>query len=334
MISLNKLVKSSLRGLVETMGVLINPILLKINGENNQLLIFYFHGLYESELGKNLNHIDPQNNMTIKQFDDFIDYFLSRNYNFIKPEDILEGLKPGKRYAMITFDDGYFNNSLAVGILEKYKVPAVFFIACNNILENRSFWWDVIFKNRFKQGISRKRIHEEQNHLKNFKYKYIDEYVKHTFGISSCIPWSDVDRPLTEQELKTLSQCPYVTIGNHTWNHAILPNYDRKEITQEFIDSNKYLHEITGITPDTDAFPNGYYNDLILKVAEEVGFRIAFNVLAQKNRLPVKSSNLICLGRFMTNPRNINIYGSFYRVGYTPGSLFSVIKESINPFGK
>ena len=36
------------RGLAETLGFIFNPLLLSIKGENSQLLVFYFHGLYQS----------------------------------------------------------------------------------------------------------------------------------------------------------------------------------------------------------------------------------------------------------------------------------------------
>ncbi len=138
------IIRGSLRSFVEKLGFLINPLVLKIIGENNQLLVFYFHGLYKSLEQRDLNHIDPQSNMTVNQFSDFLDYFLNHNYNFINPEELLAGPKLDRRYAMITFDDGYFNNLLAIDVLRKYKTPAVFFITPKNIIENRSFWWDII----------------------------------------------------------------------------------------------------------------------------------------------------------------------------------------------
>jgi peptidoglycan/xylan/chitin deacetylase (PgdA/CDA1 family) len=168
---------------------------LKIIGENNQLLVFYFHGLYNSLEQRDLNHIDPQSNMTVNQFSDFLDYFLNHNYNFINPEELLAGPILDRRYAMITFDDGYFNNLLAVDVLRKYKTSAVFFITPKNIIENRSFWWDIIYKYRFKKGNSLKKIQNEQANLKQFKNAYIDDYIIKNFGIKSFIPWSDIDRP-------------------------------------------------------------------------------------------------------------------------------------------
>ena len=323
-------INNIVRGLVEKIGFLLNPIVLNVKGEDNQLLIFYFHGLYRSLKQKDLNHIDPQKNMTVNQFDDFIDYFLNHNYSFVKPEDLLGELNVNQHYAMITFDDGYFNNVLAVEKLRRYKIPAIFFITPKNILENKSFWWDIIYKNRYKQGTSIEKITKEQEYLKKFKHNYIEEYIKQNFGLQSYKPWSDIDRPLTEIEVKILSQDPFISFGNHTFNHAILINYNREEVEEEFINSNKFLDDLTGTTPISVAFPNGSYNKLTLDVAEKVGFIFAFNAEPKKNYLPSKKGSLVCLNRFIATTNKIEKYGSFYRLGYTPGSIYSNIRGSLD----
>ncbi len=321
-----------MRGLVEKLGYLINPMFLNLSSENNQLLAFYFHGLFETMRHKSMNHIDPQQNMTVAQFDEFVEYFLDNNYAFICPEDLHSKISKDQRYVILTFDDGYFNNMLAIDILKKYKIPAVFFITIRNIIENRSFWWDVIYKFRIRQGHSIEKVRKEQNMLKLLNYKKIDEYLINNFGADSIKPWSDIDRPFTETEVRSLVGNPYVSFGNHTFNHTILNDISRDEIKKEFDESNRYLVDFTGKFPASLAFPNGYYSNDTLKVAEEVGFKYAFTAEPRKNTLPVNNGELIRLNRFMANPKKIRNYGSFYRLGYTPGTLNSNFKRFIDSF--
>lgn len=329
--NLKKRIDSSGPVLIEKLGYLINPLLLNFKKEKNQLLVFCFHGLFESVRQRELNHIDPQHNMTVDQFIDFIEYFLRHKYKFIKPEDLILSLRDDQPYAMITFDDGYFNNMLAINILNDYKIPAVFFISTKNVNENKSFWWDIIYKFRIKQGSSIEAIRNEQRSLKSFKYPYIDNYIAQNFGIEAFKPWSDIDRPFSESEIKNLSKSPYISFGNHTHNHSILTNYDKEEIKEELRESNKILFDLTGTLPISIAFPNGNYNKMVVEVTEEVGFKYAFSIKQKINLLPIEHQNLICLNRYVTNTIKINKFGSFCRLGYEPDLLYADLKRKIKP---
>ena len=41
---------------------------------------------------------------------------------------------------MLTFDDGYYNNHLALPVLEEFDVPALFFISTNHVKQQKCFW--------------------------------------------------------------------------------------------------------------------------------------------------------------------------------------------------
>lgn len=319
---------------VEKIGRLLNPFFLNFKNEKNRLLVFYFHGLYASEREKKLNHIDPQNNMIVSQFESFVEYFLKNNYRFIRPEDMNNDLDSSQQYVMITFDDGYFNNLLSCEILEKYKISAVYFLTTRNISENKSYWWDIIFKYRSKQGNSLENIRSEQISLKSLKHQNIVDYIVRNFGISSLNPWSDIDRPLNENEVKLLAKHPYTSIGNHTHNHSILTNYSRDEIVEELRRSNKSIFDMIGKYPISIAYPNGNFNDLVISIAKEEGFQYAFSIQHKANQLPVDNDNLISLNRFMASTDKINDYGSFYRMGYVPNYLFYSIKDRLTSFIK
>jgi peptidoglycan/xylan/chitin deacetylase (PgdA/CDA1 family) len=267
--------------------------------------------------------------MTVNQFVDFIEYFQNHNFKFISPEDLLADLKNDQPYAMITFDDGYFNNMLAFEILNKYKIPAVLFITTKNMSENKSFWWDIIYKYRTRQGCSVDSIRNEQRTLKSYKHFLIDKYIIENFGIESFTPWSDIDRPFNENEVKNLAENPYISVGNHTHNHSILTNYTKEEIIEELRHTNKILFDLTGKLPISIAFPNGNYDNLVLKSVEEEGFRFAFNTESKKNNLPLENAKLICLNRFYTSTTKISEIGSFCRLGYEPDLLYTNMKKHI-----
>lgn len=72
--------------------------------------------------------------------------FLINNYSIITTHELARQLDSGKiknRSVALTFDDGYLDNYIvAKPLLEKYSVPATFFITDSYITNKQSFWWD------------------------------------------------------------------------------------------------------------------------------------------------------------------------------------------------
>ncbi len=274
---------------------------VRIWGERKGCLsTFLFHGVFRDKNECRNELLDIQQGITVKHLETFIEYFLDQQYFFVRQNDILNGLDPQKKYALMTFDDGYYNNIYAIDILKKFQVPAIFFISTNHILEQKTFWWDVISRERWKQGASREKIIREQNFLKMKKNDEIENYIMVQFGHHALRPICDVDRPLTVNELKNLSRQPFVEIGNHTSNHAILPNYSYDAAKDEMLQAQNHLQEITGIKPAAVSYPNGSFSDETVTAAKEVGFKIGITTWEGKNYLPLNFNNneLFCLKRF------------------------------------
>lgn len=326
---IKKHIETSALYLIEKFCYFVNPFILNFAKERDGILIFYLHGLYESKKEKELNYLDPQNNLLVSQFVDLVEYFLHNNYSFIKPEDLLSELPPGKRRVMMTFDDGYFNNSLAIDVLNKYQIPATFFITARNVLKSESFWWDIIYRNRIKEGKSLNDIRREQAYLKRYKCNFIENYIEKQFGKKSKVLWGDISRPFNTDELRLISRNPLVTIGNHTYNHSILTNNDVNEVREEINSCNNFLREITGITPNAIAFPNGNFNDKVLNVAQQEGIQMAFTIENKLNHLPILRNKIVCLNRFSVMPMNARNYVGLNQAGFSPYSLFQHMKKKL-----
>ena len=170
-------------------------------------------------------------------------------------------------------------------------------------------------------------IRNEQKYLKGLKFRPVENYILENFGIEAFKPWSDVDRPFTKNEVKSNSKNPLVSFGNHTHNHAILTSYTKEEIKEKFRISNKILFDLTETRPITTAFPNGDFNDLVLEVTLEEGFRFAYTTKQKLNYLPFVQDNLVCLNRLMTIQGNISRFGSLCRLDYFPDDQYSDMKN-------
>jgi peptidoglycan/xylan/chitin deacetylase (PgdA/CDA1 family) len=73
---------------------------------------------------------------------------LHQHFNVVSLDRLMENLNrmpTGKRMIAITFDDGFRDNfDTAAPLLEKYKLPASFYIATKLIGSDGMFWWDMI----------------------------------------------------------------------------------------------------------------------------------------------------------------------------------------------
>src|SRR4051812_13209506 len=90
--------------------------------ERGGLRAFLFHSLFRDESEIARQQVDPLQRTTLAQFREFVEYYLGHGYTFVGPDDVLAGLDPEGKYALITFDDGYYNNTLALPVMREYQV--------------------------------------------------------------------------------------------------------------------------------------------------------------------------------------------------------------------
>jgi peptidoglycan/xylan/chitin deacetylase (PgdA/CDA1 family) len=293
--------KKNLISIVNSVDKLISENYCHFINDQNALSTFLFHGLFNDEYEIDLNYCDPQQGITTSMFRRFIEYFVTNDFIFVSPNDILNGLANDKKYVLITFDDGYYNNHLALPILQEYQVPAIFFISSNYVLHNKSFWWDIIYRERIKEGIILEQIRKEQVTLKHKKPYEIEHYIVNNFGRNSLAPISDIDRPFTPAELNDFSKDPLVFLGNHTDNHAILTNLSPSEMKLEIDSSQNFIFKLTGLKPIMIAYPNGNFSEEVLKVTKKSGLKLGICTNPKKNLLPLDLKGLqsFSLNRFI-----------------------------------
>lgn len=290
----------AIQHLVRAADAVIAKAYLKLFRERNALLSFLFHSLFRNEAEIAQNLVDPLQRTTVAQFRQFIEYYLENDYRFVSPADVLAGLSPDGKYALISFDDGYFNNTLARPILEEYRVPAVFFISTDHVRENKCFWWDALYRERTAQGASHSRIKAEAVGMKSLTSEQIESRLINRFGPDTLKPRGDIDRPFNPDELREFAQSSQVHLGNHTANHAILTNYSADEVRRQVAGCQEALREMTGMQPTAIAYPNGANNAVIVQTCGELGLRLGFTIRPEKVFLPVGagSDGILRLGRF------------------------------------
>ena len=265
--------------------------------ERPALISLLFHSIFDGpdELGLDLVH--PQEGLTTEALRSCLEQFLAAGYEFVGVGDIEAGLETGRRYACLTFDDGYANNLRAVPILEEYGVPAAVFVASGHVERAKRFWWDVIWVERRRRGVSPATIEREIAVVKA-GVSDLDASLEREFGAGSSDPSSDLDRPLTPGELAQLAHHPLLTVGNHTVNHALLTTLDEEAVRDELVGAQEYIAGVTGLRPSAVAYPNGDVNREVAAIAGTLGLTVGFTTTPRKEALPVSSVQLLRLGRF------------------------------------
>jgi len=260
---------------------------LRVRRERPALIAFLLHGLFENaeELERGL--VDPYQPTLLADLARLIEHFAACGYRFASPSDVLAGLDPTGYHALLTFDDGYANNRLALPVLHRFGVPATFFVSSKHIAEQRAFWWDVVYRERRKRGAAGTAIRREVQTLKRRRHGEIDSYLREVFGSRALDPAGDIDRPLSPAELKEMAADPLVSIGNHTADHAILTVCDENAARAQIRACQAYVENLTGERPDIIAYPDGAHDERVLGIARSEGLRLGAIVEPRKNRLPL-----------------------------------------------
>lgn len=273
---------------------------LSLRKERPGLLCFLFHALFRDESEIEQNHVDPLDRTTVAMFRELIAYYVDCGYQFVTPQQVLAGLDPSGRYAMLTFDDGYYNNHLALPVLEAFNVPALFFISTRHVREQKCYWWDVLYRERLAEGASKRQAYYDGVEMKSRRTEEMESELISRYGVNALKPRSDIDRPFKPSELAEFAKHPLVHLGNHTANHAILTNYTPQEALRQVQLAQHHLLEMTGKTPIAIAYPNGNENDEVIRICRQAGLQLGFTIVPQKNLLPLNQyGDLMRLHRFV-----------------------------------
>ena len=316
---MQKRLKAAILALEATMTSKVLPA----THEEGTLLSFLFHGLFESDEEVRNGMLDPQQGVTVEMFRAFLEHFQGQGYRFISPRQILEGLEPGGKYILLTFDDGYFNNLRALPAMEEFNAPAVFFVSSDHVREGKAFWWDMAFREGQKRGETEAEIRGTVNGYKRMKTEEVEFELKKEVGKDALRPVGDLDRPFIPSELREFAGHRLVSIGNHTKNHAILTNYSLAEAREQIQGAQDAIQEMTGKIPEMISYPNGNSSPQIEQAAREAGLQLGVIVRRGKNRLPLKmgTPEAMSLKRFIlwgdcgidaqcrTSRASISLYG-------------------------
>ncbi len=244
--------------------------------------------------------------MSVDRFEEQIAYIAHR-YRCISAADLLANLARGRNEpysVVVTFDDGFASNlHVALPILERYQVPATFFIVSDLIEHGGSLWPDRL---ACIIGSAESRTGEFRGTTLNLcdaagkgaayrtlvkmckalpgdeRNRFLTELVRHLHVDETAFhaqPWWDDYRIMSGEEVSSLSRSPLVEIGAHTASHPVLSRTDADHARREIAGCKEVLERLTGRIRYF-AYPYGGpddYTPLHRQMCLDSGYEAAFS---------------------------------------------------------
>lgn len=173
-----------------------------------------------------------------------LDWVVASDSPVIGPEQLLAG-RPG---ILLTFDDGFANNTeQALPELESRGLPALFFVTLQHVLDPQDWLPSV------------------RQALLGFDTTSLDPPTRH-----------DLFDGMSVTQLRALAASPLASLGSHTLSHPFLTRCETGQLEHELGASRSALSELTGSSVDLLAYPTGDYDLRVVEATMQAGYRAAF----------------------------------------------------------
>lgn len=194
-----------------------------------------------------------------------------------------------RRRLAITFDDGYADNyEVALPILERYRVPATFFISSSAVESGREFWWDTLERVFLWPSARPAAAPDERQQtflavwarLRDLHPRERDLVIEdlcREAGIDVRGPRAN--RPMNAGELRSLSRSALVEIGAHTVSHRRLATASAEDQRDEIDGSKKAVEAICEMPITSFSYPFGGrddYSKTTVEIVDTCGLHRAY----------------------------------------------------------
>jgi len=232
--------------------------------------------------------------------------YLTDHYEIVPLSYIGERLARGERLpaniAAITIDDGYSDAyDIAFPLLRERRLPATIFVVTDFVDRRHWLWTDKLrylvthtrattiegtlndheFCIEFNPDDSVFCAADKVNSLlktvPNDEKEMAIGRMAAAFGVELPAAPPRQFESVTWDQIREMSAAG-LEIGSHTATHPILPNVDIAHVRRELAESRRRIGAEIGREVDLFCYPNGDYNDDIVREVERAGYRCAVTV--------------------------------------------------------
>jgi peptidoglycan/xylan/chitin deacetylase (PgdA/CDA1 family) len=235
---------------------------------------------------------------SVSLFEYSLNWLQREGWSIVTLDECLQKLATqdrSRRYAVLTFDDGYRDNlSVALPILERYNAPFMMYVPTGAPTRSMQSWWlglRKLFISRDKVTIDAlgRQFHCSDIRSKISAFTEVVGWVHQDYrrgaalaptfkqnGIS--LAALNDEYFLDERELRSLARHPLASIGGHTTSHPALSTLDSSSARAELADNRSYLENLLQLPVRHLAYPYGTLRACGSReeqLAKEVGFQTA-----------------------------------------------------------
>lgn len=234
-------------------------------------------------------------------------------------DKLMQGQKLPTRAVCISFDDGYSDNyKYAYPILRKYNVPATIFLTTGYIENSDTFWDDKVRFAIWNTNVERFTIDDlgfYRVRSASDRLQVMNRVIDHLRELSNTEKYPIVkkllaelqveipsgfgdDISLTWREILEMSNNG-VSFGAHTVTHPILTKVSLEDAKTEITLSKKAIEENVRIPCTLFAYPNGCFNNELIRLVRDIGFTCAVTTIP---RLVTNDADRFMLSRLDAGP--------------------------------
>ncbi|MBC7399372.1 MAG: polysaccharide deacetylase family protein [Mucilaginibacter sp.] len=233
--------------------------------------------------------------LTAKIFEDHLKLY-KKHCNVVSLDDYYKSnFSDGKFNICLTFDDGFANNhKYALPLLEKYQVPATFFIT-GIANEGYDILWNDFLGIVSKYGPQTIYYKNEEYYKGKYDLYYsadsritlkdklrvtgFDDKADMMKELYALVPFKKEERhtdywlQMTMAQIKELATSQYATIGAHGYYHNDLVQTSPEDAFTEMLNVKQYLEALIKKPITSLAFPYGSYNQDVINEAKKAGYK-------------------------------------------------------------
>jgi peptidoglycan/xylan/chitin deacetylase (PgdA/CDA1 family) len=244
--------------------------------------------------------------------------YLRQHYRPVGIDEVLRAHRQHRSLppdsVLVTFDDGYRDNhQIALPILRRHGIPALFFITTGYLTDRRLFWWERVSHHIRASAAPEMRldyprpevidmstpvakVNAKRRLNRIIKDHYALDLERFLDGVTKAcgLSWNeDESRRLGDRALMTWDdvralRAAGMGIGSHTSSHRVLQTLAPSDLTHELRVSREVLEDQLGAQVTTIAYPVGKPVTAFPAVRQalaDAGYELGFTTRPGMNRL-------------------------------------------------